>query len=258
MASRFLRFIDLKEVCELLPSYCQGDFKEFESSSIPAPFIEELMWQFQSFLADTMPAALLDEIPEMVYPDEQQAPDDVAIRLDFYIATIFEFLKIALGDEDEDVRLFAQQACSEFRIYTATQGYYLGMLSHSDSDYVLLTAVLIYQYDTLCWLQKEHLFEEAWYVFDDIASIRCALARMDANKNAEARQEKAKSDNAKARAELRHKDNNLQKLAAMTEWDAKGHTYSSVAAFARHRYKAYSVTERTLYGWVRDHRKTRT
>ena len=56
-------------------------------------------------------------------------------------------------------------------------------------------------------------------------------------------------------ASARHKDTNAQKAEALSEWDCIGHTFSGMAAFARHKHKNYQVTERTLYGWVRDHRK---
>jgi len=60
---------------------------------------------------------------------------------------------------------------------------------------------------------------------------------------------------ARRAASARHKDTNQQRLAALAEWDASGPKYSGMAAFARHRHKAFGVTESTLYRWVRDHRK---
>ncbi|HCA00440.1 MAG TPA: hypothetical protein DEO97_18835 [Pseudomonas sp.] len=59
-------------------------------------------------------------------------------------------------------------------------------------------------------------------------------------------------------ASAAHKATNELKGRALSEWDQSGHTYSGMAAFARHRHKAYEVTERTLYGWVREHRKAKT
>ncbi|WP_314020187.1 hypothetical protein [Stutzerimonas degradans] len=60
---------------------------------------------------------------------------------------------------------------------------------------------------------------------------------------------------ARRAASARHKDTNQQRLAALAEWDVSGENYSGMAAFARHRHKAFGVTENTLYRWVRDHRK---
>ncbi|MDH0122281.1 hypothetical protein N7325_20945 [Stutzerimonas stutzeri] len=61
---------------------------------------------------------------------------------------------------------------------------------------------------------------------------------------------------ARRAASAAHKATNALKEKALSEWDETGHTYSGMAAFARHRNKAYEVTERTLYGWVREHRRT--
>ena len=58
-------------------------------------------------------------------------------------------------------------------------------------------------------------------------------------------------------AKARHAETNLQKAKALLEWDAHGANVSSMAAFARSRHKEFGVTERTLYAWVRDHRKAR-
>lgn len=63
---------------------------------------------------------------------------------------------------------------------------------------------------------------------------------------------------ARRAADARHKDTNRQRLAALEEWDASGENYSGMAAFARHRHKTYGINERTLYSWVRDHRKAKS
>jgi len=75
---------------------------------------------------------------------------------------------------------------------------------------------------------------------------------------AEALARKKISLTARMAASARHKDTNDQKTAAITEWEASGSQYSGMAPFARHRHKAYGVTDRTLYGWIRDHRKAKT
>lgn len=56
-------------------------------------------------------------------------------------------------------------------------------------------------------------------------------------------------------AKARHSPTNQQKAAALAAWDAHGANVSSMAAFARARHKEFGVTERTLYDWVRGHRK---
>lgn len=62
---------------------------------------------------------------------------------------------------------------------------------------------------------------------------------------------------ARKAALSRHEATRSQNAEAVAEWEASGSKYSSLAAFARLRHKAYGVTERTLYGWVRGRRKTK-
>lgn len=58
---------------------------------------------------------------------------------------------------------------------------------------------------------------------------------------------------------VRNKENIQQKAAALAEWDATGHNFSSMTAFARTCHKAYGVTDyRTVCGWIREHLKTKT
>ncbi|WP_425328000.1 hypothetical protein [Pseudomonas nitroreducens] len=63
---------------------------------------------------------------------------------------------------------------------------------------------------------------------------------------------------ARKAAHISHKGHREGRSAAQADWDENGAAYSSMAAFARHRHKEYGVTDRTLYGWIRDHRKART
>lgn len=55
----------------------------------------------------------------------------------------------------------------------------------------------------------------------------------------------------------RHAETTKMKELALAEWDAHGANVSSIAAFARARHKDFGVTERTLYEWIRDYRKTK-
>jgi len=60
-------------------------------------------------------------------------------------------------------------------------------------------------------------------------------------------------------ASARHKENREQKSAALADWDATGHTFSSMRAFARNRYREYGVTDfTTVYNWLRYHQKAKT
>ncbi|MBJ9978434.1 hypothetical protein IAE35_23895 [Pseudomonas sp. S75] len=59
-------------------------------------------------------------------------------------------------------------------------------------------------------------------------------------------------------ASARHKETSESKLKALSCWDATGGNFSSRAAFARTKHKEYGVTERTLYGWIASHERSRT
>lgn len=69
---------------------------------------------------------------------------------------------------------------------------------------------------------------------------------------------KIKSSAARTAAYARNKETNQQRLSAVAEWEANGHEYSSMRAFARTRYKEYGVTDyMTVYNWLRDSRKSK-
>ncbi|HCG40977.1 MAG TPA: hypothetical protein DEW09_18290 [Pseudomonas sp.] len=53
-----------------------------------------------------------------------------------------------------------------------------------------------------------------------------------------------------------HEATRAKKAEAVAEWKASGSKYSSMAAFARLRHRAYGVTDRTLGEWIREYRKS--
>ena len=59
-------------------------------------------------------------------------------------------------------------------------------------------------------------------------------------------------------ANARHKETSESRSAALQCWDATGSNFSSRAAFARNKHREYGVTERTLYGWVTAHLRSKT
>ncbi|HFL7939730.1 TPA: hypothetical protein ACG5DM_002772 [Pseudomonas putida] len=74
----------------------------------------------------------------------------------------------------------------------------------------------------------------------------------------EALAKKRLSLSASLAASARHKETGESKLKALSCWDATGENFSSRAAFARTKHKEYGVTERTLYGWIATHERSRT
>lgn len=53
----------------------------------------------------------------------------------------------------------------------------------------------------------------------------------------------------------RNAESTKMKGDALAAWDAHGANVSSMAAFSRARHKDFGVAERTLYGWIREHRR---
>lgn len=66
-------------------------------------------------------------------------------------------------------------------------------------------------------------------------------------------QTKRKAKNA---ANARHKGDNEARARAIADWEAGGHTFSSVAAFARSTHKQYGMTDPgTVSRWITEHKK---
>lgn len=266
MGSKYLRYIDLGEVCQLLPTASQGRLDELEVASIPAQFAGDLMWRIERLAEISIPGVLLrpplDDIrtdeewnSDLAYSNEEWATEDLGMLIDYCLDQVWEYLRLALMRQCELSREDHRRACSELRIYGAVSEFFSQIFNPEPRDYWVLTALLVYQYDMLFGLIRDGLLDDALYVLDDIAEIRCELAQRDVKDWSENWQEMRKTQEAKARAEIRHKESNQQKGAALAEWEEHGANVSSMAAFARARHKEFGVTERTLYGWIRDHRK---
>ena len=59
-------------------------------------------------------------------------------------------------------------------------------------------------------------------------------------------------------ARARHLPTNQLKAAALADWAAEGHNFSSMRAFARECFKRYEVKDfTTVYNWLREHRKNK-
>lgn len=88
-------------------------------------------------------------------------------------------------------------------------------------------------------------------VMSNIASATLYRETIDAAKG-------ALSAAARRSAEARHRSNSQQRAAALADWEAEGHNFSSMRAFARECYKRYEVKDfTTVYNWVREHRKNK-
>lgn len=173
----------------------------------------------------------------------------IEVALDDALRPIGQYLKWAREDDES-----SEQAYQQGRIYSAISGVLFSGQSNLE-DEATIEALLLYQLDRLVGAYKAQDIERSIHLFSDICEIKTLLAEINMENELMAHADFERSKAARARARLRHKDTEEQRPAALAEWDAHGSSYSSMAAFARHRHKAYEVTERTLYGWIRDHRK---
>tara|TARA_R110000868_G_scaffold6539_1_gene36874 strand:+ start:1791 stop:2531 length:741 start_codon:yes stop_codon:yes gene_type:complete len=120
--------------------------------------------------------------------------------------------------------------------------------SFSEHHWQQQRSLLICQYDFLCWLHSTGDFDSAMEVFDLIVQTLDSTSFQEMKGR--------RSEQSRDAAAVTHKKNREQKAAALNEWDKHGAKVSSMAAFARARHKDFGVTERTLYTWVREHRRT--
>lgn len=68
--------------------------------------------------------------------------------------------------------------------------------------------------------------------------------------------EKRLSESARRAADCSHRHNREMRAAALADWEAEGHKFSSMRAFARESFKKYGVRDfMTVYNWLRKHRK---
>lgn len=113
------------------------------------------------------------------------------------------------------------------------------------------TSLIICQYGLLNHLYQTREFELAMQVFDLIVSSACTSTYY--------LQKGLRSEQARRSAAVAHKAVRQQKNNALADWEAEGHNFSSMRAFARECYKRYEVTDfMTVYNWLREHRKRKT
>ena len=115
-------------------------------------------------------------------------------------------------------------------------------------------ALLIYQYDCLCWLNSLGLQHEALSVFEGITETIETLAITGAAD----RQQQIASRKAQALAEKRHLKTNEQRAIAISDWEREGSNFSSMRAFSRNCFQRYGVADfMTVYNWLRSHTKNK-
>lgn len=243
MLCEYLRHIDLLAVYEQLP-----DFEVFGSDSglanVPWDISNRLAMHFEERAESTF---------EYLYGQPTSWREfsriDVAAEVGDYIERDIEVLEdlCSVKAPKANSRLSPEKWIDKFNIFV------LNALSiDRSSNYYLMQGLLIYQYDCLCWLYSKGKFENILEVFEGITEATYTLSFCEMK----SRQALEKTLEAQERAAIRHQETNQQKAAALAEWAAYGANISSMSAFARSRHKDFGVTERTLYDWVRDYRKS--
>lgn len=177
---------------------------------------------------------------------------EIEAAIDLALKPIGNYLKLAL-ENDEDSELEYNQG----RLFAVVRW---GMFSGPSNleDEASIEALLLYQLDRLVGAYKEQDVDKCVHLGADICDLQTLLAEIRLEREILAMADFEKSKVARNRAKLRHSGTEKERLAALAEWEAHGSNVSSMAAFARSRHKDFGVTERTLYGWVRDHRKANT
>lgn len=237
MLCEYLRHIDLLQVFEQLDGFIwrENDIAlaniPIELSPTPAMYFEDM-------------AETYSEEP-YGSPWREMAPIDLAAEIGDVIEADLERLAQAASTK------LAGRRASPSKVTDNLSELLTWAMAVDADDYWCLCSLLIYQYDTLCWLHKNGHINKAFEVFEGIATTRGAIAFI-LDKEV---QTQRKSREASSRAAKRHEETNQRKTEAIEHWERSGKTYSGMAAFARLHCKEFGVTERTLYGWIREHRK---
>lgn len=108
---------------------------------------------------------------------------------------------------------------------------------------------IVSRIDTVVWHNR---FGEAMGFLRQ-SQRQLAEANIDLQKEVfrlQEQQENFKSELARKAANARHVEHRSARLEAVADWEKNGHSYSSVAAYARHNCKRFGVLERTLAMWI--------
>lgn len=179
-------------------------------------------------------------------------PIDIAAEVGDYLERDLEQLESACSIKapSPNSKLPAPKWLDKFNLFVNAA------LNESTEDYFLLQALYLYQYDCICWLHETNNATGIVQTLEDLTDTTYALANFESRHIGAELAIRKRSDEARDRAAIRHKETNQQKVAAIAAWEEHGANVSSKAAFARARWKEFGVTERTLYGWIRAHSKT--
>ncbi len=239
MVCYYLRHIDLYAVYEQLPAYPLGSSS---FANIPPQLCVVLALYFEE-LAE-IAADSLEGFPDW----RNWAPCQIAAEVGDLIESELEGVEMSTtwpapsaevglvpGEVLESLLCFATEANTNRR-----------------TDYLALLCLLVYQYDALCSIYAMGDMESALALFESIAETRETLTHCQEL----GARDYMRSREAKARAAVRHKETNAYRAEAIQQWNADGHQFSSMRAFARNRFKDFGVTDyMTVYNWLRQARR---
>lgn len=195
---------------------------------------------------------------------------DIRIEMDFPRAentSDLEALSICLYELDLDDESFPKAKSHEYAAVLALKQIARAINTFSDDDWphalkgdapiIRLRGLADDAVDIMETVCHAESLERALHLEEASKKLLHEQLNNVLPEKAEALVKKRMSLAARKAAHASHKGHREGRSAAQADWDENGATYSSMAAFARHRHKEYGVTDRTLYGWIRDHRKAR-
>lgn len=239
MVCYYLRHIDLHAVYEQLPAYQPGGSS---LANIPPQLCVFLALYFEE-LAE-IAADGLEGFPDW----RDWAPCQIAAEVGDLIESELEGIEMSTScpAPSAEVGLVPGKVLDSLLCFATEANTIRG------ADYLALLCLLVYQYDALCSIYAVGDMDSALALFESIAETRETLTHCQ---ELHAR-DYIRSREAKARAAVRHQETNAHRTEAIEQWNAGGHQFSSMRAFARNRFKEFGVTDyMTVYNWLRQARR---
>lgn len=155
-----------------------------------------------------------------------------------------------IREKNEQMRQLAAwlEGCADWREGFRVQQLAKGLLSTYPSEQLALISAQL-------WLERQVLETAAETLIQksgERITVADAAAFTSAALKAYSKTKWGKGGRA------RNAESTKMKGDALAAWDAHGANVSSMAAFARARHKDFGVAERTLYEWIREHRRAKS
>jgi hypothetical protein len=240
-----LRHIDLQVVYEQLDNYDPYTGPERRLANIPLQLSETLSYQLED-IAEVVSSDLFHS------PWQNSHPFNLAVEVEEFIGAV-----ISLLDEDNRNDSHNEEDEHEDSVIETLDKF--AALPFTDAfisaDYFRITALLIYQYDYLCWLYQKEAYEDALKLFVIITETKCRLEKLNVEGYSKEKHERTASERATKLAEKRHTPTNEIKARLLAEWDWTSGEYPSRADFSEIVARREGMKQRTLYEWIGKHVK---